>query len=160
VSESFVFSKISPINSIINPDTEEKEYLDKMAPFSFFDFLKNINANLSPLQLNDLYVDYIKKWNLQKKNTEEESNNVIQDRYLSLLKDITLKYSTLDEKRFLSNIDFNDPCDLDIIIPFYSKKIREVCDFYSQKRENLKFKIEKNKIKGIPVSLEKQYTKP
>jgi hypothetical protein len=155
VSESFVFSKISPINSIINPDTEEKEYLDKMAPFSFFDFLKNINANLSPLQLNDLYVDYIKKWNLQKKNTEEESNNVIQDRYLSLLKDITLKYSTLDEKRFLSNIDFNDPCDLDIIIPFYSKKIREVCDFYSQKRENLKFKIEKNKIKGIPVSLEK-----
>lgn len=126
-----------------------------MAPFSFFNFLKNVNANLSPLQLNDLYVDYIKQWSLKKNNTLEESNNVIQERYLSLLKDITLKYSTLDEKRFLSNIDFNDPCDLDIIIPFYSKKIREVCDFYSQKREKLKFKIEKNKIKGIPTSLEK-----
>ena len=126
-----------------------------MAPFSFFDFLKNINANLSPLQLNDLYVDYVKQWSIKKNNTAEESNNVIQERYLSLLKDITLKYSTLDEKRFLSNIDFNDPCDLDIIIPFYSKKIREVCDFYSQKREKLKFKIEKNKIKGNPTSLEK-----
>ena len=126
-----------------------------MAPFSFFDFLKNVNANLSPIQLNDLYVEYIKRWNIQKNNTEEETNNAIQERYLSLLKDITLKYSTLDEKRFLSNIDFNDPCDLDIIIPFYSRKIREVCDFYSQKREKLKFKIEKNKIKGIPLSLEK-----
>lgn len=155
MSESFVFSKITPINSIINPDTQEKDYLDRMAPFSFFDFLKNINANLSPLQLNDLYVDYIKKWNIEKSNSIEESSNVIQERYLSLLKDITLKYSTLDEKRFLSNIDLNDPCDLDIIIPFYSKKIREVCDFYSQKREKLKFKIEKNKIKGIPTSLEK-----
>lgn len=126
-----------------------------MAPFSFFDFLKNINVNLSPLQLNDLYVDYVKQWSIKKNNTQEETNNVIQERYLSLLKDITLKYSTLDEKRFLSNIDFNDPSDLDIIIPFYSKKIREVCDFYSQKREKLKFKIEKNKIKGIPLSLEK-----
>ena len=126
-----------------------------MAPFSFFDFLKRIEENLSPLQMNDLYVDYIKKWNLQKNNTKEESTNVIQERYLSLLKDITLKYATLDEKRFLSNIDFNDPFDLDIIIPFYSKKIREVCDFYSQKREKLKFKIEKNKIKGIPLSVEK-----
>ena len=155
MSESFVFSKITPINSIVNPDTEEKDYLDKMAPFSFFDFLKHINANLSPLQTNDLYVDYIKQWNITKNNTKEETDNVIQERYLSLLKDITLKYSTLDEKRFLSNIDFNDPYDLDIIIPFYSKKIREVCDFYSQKREKLKFKIEKNKIKGIPLSLEK-----
>ncbi len=155
MSEAFVFSKITPINSIINPDTEEKDYLDKMAPFSFFDFLKHINVNLSPLQTNDLYVDYIKQWNIVKNNTKEESDNVIQERYLSLLKDITLKYSTLDEKRFLSNIDFNDPYDLDIVIPFYSKKIREVCDFYSQKREKLKFKIEKNKIKGIPLSLEK-----
>lgn len=155
MSESFVFSKITPINSIINPDTQEKDYLDKMAPFSFFDFLKYINANLTPLQLNDLYVDYIKQWNITKNSTKEVSDNVIQERYLSLLKDITLKYSTLDEKRFLSNIDFNDPYDLDIIIPFYSKKIREVCDFYSQKREQLKFKVEKNKIKGIPLSLEK-----
>jgi len=155
VSESFIFSKITPTNSIINPDTPRQDYLDTMAPFSFFDFIKNINANLSPLQLNDLYVDYIKQWNIQKNNTKEETDNIIQERYLSLLKDITLKYSTLDEKRFLSNIDFNDPYDLDIIIPFYSKKIREVCDFYSQKREKLKFKIEKNKIKGIPLSLEK-----
>lgn len=155
MSEAFVFSKITPINSIINPNTEEKDYLDKMAPFSFFDFLKHINVNLSPLQTNDLYIDYIKQWNIIKNNTKKESDNVIQERYLSLLKDITLKYSTLDEKRFLSNIDFSDPYDLDIIIPFYSKKIREVCDFYSQKREKLKFKIEKNKIKGIPLSLEK-----
>lgn len=153
--ETFVFAKTLPNNSIVNPDVDSSKYLDYNQPFSFFDFLKYTNANVSPLQYNDLYIEYIKGWNVVKKSTQTQIDESIRDRYVELLKEITLKYSTTEEKRFLSNIDFNDPLDLDIIIPFYSKKLREICNFYSEKREKLKFKIEKNKIKGTPTSVEK-----
>jgi len=155
VSNTFVFSKNFPYNSIVNPDVQSEDYLDFQSPFSFFDFLKYTKSDLSPSQFNDLYVDYIREWNNIKNNSVYQIDQTIKDSYVELIKQITLKYTTSEEKRFLSNIDMNDPSDLDIIIPFYSKKIVEVCNFYSEKREKLKFKIQKNKIKGTEVSLEK-----
>lgn len=154
MANSFVFSKILPTNSIVNPDVESYDYLDSQTPFSFFDFLKHIESDSSPIQLNDSYVEYLKAWNI-KKNSVVAINDTIKIRYVELLKEITLKYTTTDEKRFLANIDFNDPSELDIVMPFYSKKIKEICDFYKEKREKIKFKIEKNKIKGTPTSIQK-----
>ena len=155
MSNSFVFSEILPLNSIINPDTLSKDYLDLRSPFSFFDFLKYTETELSPIQFNDLYVEYIRKWGIAKKNTQTQINQTIQERYIELIKQITLKHSSLDEKRFLTNIDYTDKSELDILIPFYSQKITEICNFYSQKREKLKFKIQKNKNKGTSNSVEK-----
>jgi hypothetical protein len=155
VSNTFVFSKNLPYNSIVNPNVQSEDYLDFQSPFSFFDFLKYTKSDLSPTQFNDLYIDYIREWNTVKNNSVYQIDQTIKERYVELIKQITLKYTTFEEKRFLSNIDMNDPNDLDIIIPFYSKKIIEVCNFYSEKRERLKFKIQKNKIKGTEVSLEK-----
>lgn len=154
MASSFIFSKILPSNSIVNPEVSSYDYLDSQSAFTFFDFLKHINVNSTPLQVNDLYIEYLKEWN-NKKNSTISINDTIKTRYVELLKEITLKYTTTDEKRFLSNIDFNDPSELDIVIPFYSKKINEICDFYKEKRDRLKFKIEKNKIKGNSTSIEK-----
>lgn len=153
--DTFVFAKSLPNNSIINPAVAEKDYLDKSAPFSFFDFLKYTKETLSPIQTNDLYVNYVKQWNIEKASSESVIQDSIRDRYVELIKEITLKYTTSEEKRFLANIDYNDPLDLDIVIPFYSKKIREVCAFYAQKRENIKYKVFKNKSKGTSNSIEK-----
>lgn len=154
MSNSFVFSKILPLNSIVNPNTVSSEYLDSQSPFSFFDYIKYINSHLSPIQANDLYIEYIKQWGAIKKSTNLQINQSIQDRYIEFAKDVLLKYSTLEEKRFLSNVDFNDELDMDIIIPFLSKKLREICDFYSDKREKLKNKPQKIKNKGTGNSLE------
>lgn len=155
MSNSFVFSKNLPINSIINPDVLEQDYLDYNNPFSFFDFLKNVKESLTPLQFNDSYVNYIKLWNEKKSIINVQINETIRDRYIELIQEITLKYLTLDEKRFLSNINYEDETELDIILPFYSKKISDICNFYIEKRENAKYKIEKNKIKGTNNSLKK-----
>ena len=131
MSNTFVFSKNLPYNSIVNPNVNSKDYLDVQSPFSFFDFLKYTKSELSPEQFNALYLDYIREWNKTKNNSIYQINQTIKDRYVELIKQITLKYTTSEEKRFLSNVDLNDPNDLDIIIPFYSKKIIDVCNFYS-----------------------------
>lgn len=123
--------------------------------FSFFDFLKNIKEILTPIEVNDAYINYIKLWNNKKNILDSNINQSIQERYIELIREISLKYTTLDEKRFLSNIDFEDINDLDIVLPFYSNKIKEICNFYIEKRQNLKFKVEKNKTKGTSSSLEK-----
>jgi len=153
VLDSFVFTEILPLNSIINPNTQSKDYLDLYTPFSFFDFLKYINSDISPLQANNLYIEYIKVWGEIKNNTKIQINQTIQERYLELIKEITIKYTTLEEKRFIANIDYSDETELDIVLPFYSKKITEICNFYSEKREKLKFKLEKNKEKGTTSSI-------
>lgn len=153
MGDSFVFSKILPINSIVNPNTEKKDYLDSQNPFSFFDFLKNTREELSPLQFNDLYIKYLKLWNEVKLSNKTTSLEIIKERYIQLLREITLKYTNTEEKRFLSNINYEDEFDIDIIIPFYSKKIREICVFYCDKREKLKYKPQKIKIKGTNNSI-------
>ncbi len=152
--DSFVFTEILPINSIVNPNTQSEDYLDLYNPFSFFDFLKYIDSNLSPLEVNNLYIQYIKVWGEIKNNTKTQINQTIQERYVELIKEITIKYTTLEEKRFISNIDYFDETDLDIVLPFYSKKIVEICNFYADKREKLKFKLEKNKTKGTHSSVQ------
>jgi hypothetical protein len=148
VSDSFVFSKILILNSITNPNINPVDYLDAQSPFSFFDYIKYAQTDLSPVQINNFYTQYLNEWNLVKQNSAKVTQDTIRDRYIELLKEIAINYTTIEEKRFLSNIDFNNETELDIILPFYSKKIIDICDFYKSKREKLKFKIERNKTKG------------
>lgn len=156
MSDSFVFSKTYPNNSIVNPDVDSDSYLDYENPYTFIDFISNIEGAYNPKDINNLYLEYLKDWNLKKNVIKSNISDAIRDRYIEFLKDITLKFTTADEKRFLSNLDFNDELDIDIIIPFYSKKISEICEYYSQRRDKLKFKIEKNKIKTTSSSVEKE----
>jgi len=155
VSESLVFAKTLPLYSIVNPSVLERDYLDYEAPFSFFDFLKYTRADLTPLQFNDLYLSYLKEWNVVKKLSDGQSEQSIQERYVELIKEITLQYSSTEERRFLANINYSDETELDIIIPFYSSKLIEICKFYSDKREKLKYKVQKNKVKGTNISIKK-----
>lgn len=143
-----------PLYSVINPDTTADKVLDDQNPFSFYDFLRYSQQQLSPVQYNESYQKYLVEWSAYKNNTAYQLDNIIRDRYVELLKDISLNHLTNEEKRFISTADFNDPEDLDIIIPFYSKKLREVCNFYASKREKIKNRIEVVKQKGNKTSVE------
>lgn len=139
IGNSFSYSSQLPAYSITSDASQDS--LDSQQPYSFYDFLKYVQTDLSPLQANDAYQHYLKEWGASKKLIASEADALIKERYIELLKDITLNYLTFEEKRFISNADFSDPQDLDIVIPFFSKKIREICQFYAQKRETLKHKV-------------------
>lgn len=156
MSDSFVFSKTFPINSIVNPNTDKSDYLDYENPYTFIDFIKNVDGRFSPKDFNNLYVEYLKEWSEKKNLIATSISDLIRDRYVNFLKDLTINYSSTEEQRFLSNVDFNDELDIDVLIPFYSKKISQICNFYSERRDKLKFKIEKNKIKTTSLSVEKK----
>lgn len=155
IDDIFKFGEVIPLNSITDNSNRTSKLLDVQSPFTFYDFLKNTSEQLTPLQYNDYYLQYINNWNAVKAVNQQTAQQNIIERYTELLKDLSLNYLTLEEKRFISNIDFNDPTDIDVVIPFYSKKIREICNFYATKRETLKFSIRKNSNKSSFNSIEK-----
>ena len=143
-----------PENSITSLGSNDPLALDFKNVFSFFDFLTNVKIRLNPNQYNSAYKNYINAWNDIKKTNFTYRKKLIREKYIDLLKDISLNYLTYEERRFLSLANFDDPSDLDIIIPLYSRKILEICKFYSDKRERLKYSNYKNQERGTKNSLE------
>lgn len=141
--------------SITNSNVNVKDVLDKDSPLSFLDFIKLINVSFEPDTLQNYYNVYLKEWNNQNTSSEIDNNSLIVERYRDFIREISLSYTTPEEKKFLSLIDFNDPLDLDIAIGFYGRKLKELSEFYNEKREDVKFNIIRNKLKGSVFGTER-----
>jgi hypothetical protein len=129
--------------------------VDNTQPLSFLEFITRTNVDYTPEEYNNFYIDYLKRWS-EVKNTASQTTetNYIQ-LYVDFLKELIVTYSTQAELKFLTNLDFNDPVELDIAIPIYVEKIRQVVLFYKEKRDNVKYVVDRNKIKGNSISIEK-----
>ena len=134
------FKKITTESSITNNDNATKTVNDINAPFSFLEWLIQSNLDLgAPENYIQQYSSYLQNWSsTTTKKTDTEKDLVIET-YKTLLKQITLKYTTIEEKRYLSNVDFNNPADLDVVIPFYATRLKDIVIFLSKKREEVKY---------------------
>lgn len=147
---TFEFEEVQ--NSIVTPNSIA--YGDYLQPYSFIEFLKNTNNNYTPKVYNEFYIEYLKRWSNTKNSLVVDERVVISTQYADLLREVALTYSTLQERRFLSNIDFSDPEDLEIAIPFFSRKIKEIVLLYKSSRDKVTFQVEKNKRKGTESSVQ------
>jgi hypothetical protein len=141
--------------SVTNANVNINDAIDVNSPISFLTFIKLINVSFEPDTLQGYYNYYLKTWNNKNTNKEIDNNALIVERYRDFIKDLSLNYTTPEEKQFLSLIDFNDPYDLDIALGFYGKKLREISDYYNQKRHDIKFNLIRNKLKGTTFSTER-----
>lgn len=139
--------------SITNPNIAPVNAIDASAAMSFLTFLNVIGVSFAPETAQVYYTEYLNRWNAIKNNTEDASKQTIVERYREFIKDLTLKYTTYEERNFLSKIDFNDPYDLDIALGFYSKKLIELVTYYNSKRESAKYETTRKKLKGSNTGL-------
>ena len=133
---------------------------DKLTdPLSYIDWLQQ--GNIDTTVESDLFVqysNYVRNF-YQSSNAEKSSNRQsVADIYKALLKDITLRYSTVDEQRFLSNINYDDPAELDIIIPYFAKKLKQVTQYLVTKRQDVQFSKIKSSFKGSELGVKKAIT--
>lgn len=140
-------------NSITNSNATLTD--DNIQPFSFLEFIKNTNVNYTPEEYNNFYLNYLKEWAeyTNKKNSNTNVNFI--QLYVEFLKDLVITYSTQSELKFLSTLDYSDPVDLDIAIPIFVEKIRQIIIYYKEKRDESKYVVDKLKIKGSANSIEK-----
>ena len=136
-------------------NSNEIDYKDTVAPFSFLDFINNTQADYSPEEYSSFYSSYLQAWHANQGGSEEEQKTQFTDYYRQFIKEIVVNYTTETEKRFLEKIDFNDPADLDVAIPFFANRLKDIALFYKKKRDEGKYVIDRNKMKGSQTGLEK-----
>lgn len=141
VSNIFVF------NSIVNSASNELKF-DANLPYTYTDWLGKIQLNnINKDLLFYYYNQYLLDWNKTISLKQNEVVNV-KDVYIQLLKEISINYTNDEEKRFISNIDFNNARDIAIVIPFYARKLKQICIYYQEQREKIKKSVNKYNLVG------------
>ena len=138
--------------SIVNDSSNPKDY---ESPYSFLAFMQY--RNLSNIDANEelkSYQKYVNTWASKKNLKKSDENAIVRDAYVNLMREITLNFSTEEEKRFILNADFEDDSDLDIIIPFFIQKIKQISLYYSDKRKEVKNSLIKYNLKGSNFGVE------
>lgn len=145
-------SDITVFNSITNDLDDEK--LDLVKAFSFIEYLNYSKTITEGINNFDDYENYLKKWNRVTEKNNVSFDEDVKKQYLVFLKDITLKFTTNEEKRYLSNIDFNSEEHLQIALPFYTRKIKQIILYYKNKRDTFSKEQRISKNKGSVNNIE------
>jgi hypothetical protein len=128
-----------PLNSIVNPKTRRADASDRTTPLTYVDWLKHTRFDTKEtLDFTKYYNSYLKEWSRLQSLTAAESKTLISDRYKDLLRDITLNYTTAEERRFLANIDFSSARHVESALPFYVSKIKQITLYVSRQRDLIK----------------------
>lgn len=139
--------------SIVNDEILAKDFSE---PFTFLQWL-NQSTTVDPdvnVQFNN-YKNYILSWTEKKALSRKESQKTLQAAYIQVLREIVITYSTEEEKRFIVNADLTNPSDIEIILPFFINRLKQICLFYTITREKLKYTAIEYNIRGTNFSIEK-----
>ena len=123
--------------SITNSNVLDSNALDRNQAFSLIEFIKVVKVSYEPSTLQEYYSTYLNNWNSKSNNKNTSNKSLIIDRYRDFLKEITINFSNKTEKKFLQYLDFDDNNDITIAISFFSKKLREIIEYYRLERVNL-----------------------
>jgi len=129
--------------------------VDRLQPLTFTEWLKH-NTELFTTTSNYLrrYQSYLNNWYAAKNINHEASAGVIQNYYTNLINDIVVNYTTTDEKRYLKNLDITNKRDLAIAVPFFAKKIKDICLYYSGLRDEVQSAAISYNLKGSNTGIE------
>lgn len=128
--------------------TDELLNASSKEPLTYVDWLQ-YETNFNKTNAFEQYIKYLSDWYKRKGISDSETQQrYIKNIYTELLKQISLEYTTPDEKRFLQNMDYQSQQDLDIALPFFAKKIKQIAIYYANQRDELKFSPIKANLKG------------
>jgi len=142
-------------NSITNTLSDDK--FDVGSPFNFIEYLNYVKViDTNDLENFNQYKKYLEKWKATDFSNNKDNSVNIKAIYLNFFNDLTLKYSTQEQRRFFNTIDLNDESSLSKIIPFYRSKIVEILNYYREKRNTFQQELRENKDRGSSLSVKDQ----
>ena len=129
--------------------------IDRLQPLTFIQWLSYNNQTFTTSEESLIrYQAYINKWHTVTNSAIDVHTDAIQTLYVNLIKEITLNYTTVDEQRYLKNLNYNDPIDLAVAVPFFAKKIKDICLYYSTLRDDAQTATLQYNLKGSNVGIE------
>ena len=147
-------AQIITFNSITVLGVNAVSAVDRSDPLSFIQWLPYNKAIYStPENALALYQQYLTNWYAVKGASQQDLSNAVQYLYVNLINEISINYTTVDEQRYLSNLDVTNPRDLAIAVPFFSKKIKDVCLYYTTLRETAQTATTQYNLKGSNIGI-------
>lgn len=143
-------SKFIPSNSVISNGEGD----DQLKPFSYTEWLNQSSVSTSVVRDYTVeYNKYIKSWNQYVQEKKTPYNR--QERYKLLIKNIALNYTTDEEKRFLTNIDYENQRHVAAATTFFAEKIKEIALYYADARQNIRQANTRSGATGSKYTIEK-----
>ena len=118
-------------------------------PLSYIDWVQTQElASLSESDLFARYNEYVVEFYKTAKTKTVDEIAAKEKIYIDLIREITLNYSSHEEKRFLSQIDYTNKKELDIVVPYFVNKLKNITQYIAKKRAQVKFTKLKHSYKG------------
>jgi hypothetical protein len=128
----------------------------EITPLPFLEWIKQANLDITlASKYKTQYTKYVSNWYKAKKKTDDAKVDIINERYTTFLNEIEIQYKSDEEKRFLSNIDFNNKQDLEVAIPYIARSIQDTISSHHSMREDIKFQKIKYSLAGTRYGLDK-----
>ena len=138
------------INAYVN--VHSKDGLDKTSPYSFYEWVKR-NPDIGETIRYSEYQNYVVKWNEEKRKEYDAASRLRQD-YINFVKSV-VPYIADDANFKLDHFDFNDSLDLERLIPYFTKRIKEIMMYLISKREAIVRSKLKYNMHGAFISIER-----
>lgn len=143
---------LTEVYSIINGYSDAK---DNERVFTFIEFVKQFGYENDSDVFISAYKDYVTQWSIVKKNSITESTeDFVTTRLIDVLKSITLDYSSYEEQDFISHVDLSNTQHLMGLCALYSRKIKQIAEYYRAKRNETSLIVKKNVQKGTLKSIQ------
>ena len=143
---------IDRIDSVINGRFRAP---DSSRAFTFIEFIKQFGGENTQESFVGLYKDYLTRWSaIKTEDIELTEKEYVRQKMVDILKSITLTYSSYEEQQYIASIDWSDIEHVKTLLPLYIRKIREICEFYRKKRNEIPLIVKKNSMKGSYQSIE------
>ena len=144
--------ELSDIKSIINNYPYAK---DKQNVFTYIEFVKIFGYQNDINTFLTTYKEYLTRWaSIKKQSITLDDSAFVFSKLVDTLKSITLDYSSYEEQDFIANIDLTNKSHLKALTALYSRKIREITEFYRKKRNEAPLIVRKNSMKGSTKSIQ------
>lgn len=129
--------------------------IDRNAPLTFTEWLQYNNYLYTNTEdFLTRYQSYLNNWFAVTNTSQVDSEEIVKQYYIILINEIVLNYTTIDEKRYLQNLDFTNNRDLALAIPFFAKKIKDICLYYCSLRETATTAALQYNLKGSNYGIE------
>lgn len=144
--------KLDEIFSIINGNTYAQ---DKDRVFTYIEFVKMFGYDNDPNIFITYYKEYVTRWaQIKHEEINITDEEFVFSKLVEILKSITLDYSSYEEQDFIAHINLYNKSHLKALSAIYSRKIREITEFYRKKRNESVLIVNRNSIKGSTKSIQ------
>ena len=143
----------------INKDIKEARNSptsDVDKPYNLVQWITNTSESFgNPDNYIQAHILYVKQWYKTKSGIGVLDKADSTNTYIKFLKEVLLVYSTAEESRYLRNLDWNSVYDLDIAVPFFAKRLRDVILYVVEQRDKMKLQKIRNSFTGSVAGIKK-----